>query len=202
MISTVAPYFDTLAADPCWHRFSPEESRRVDAYVRRWQIRPGQHVLEPGCGAGRLTARLAALTGPTGRVVAFDVSREFIRAARQRGLPAQVHLQLAAADSFTAPPGSFDHVVCFNAFPHLTPLEAVVRRLVSVLRPGGHFWIAHTKSRAFVNAIHQEGPAVIKDHLLPSPAELHRLLSATGLTAIAIEDESDHFLASALRPAT
>lgn len=202
MPPNVAAYFDTLAADPRWHDFTREEALKVDAFVHRWQIRPGQHVLEPGCGAGRLTARLAHLTGPTGRVVAFDVSREFIEVANRRGLPAHVSLEVAAADRFVVAPASFDHVVCFNAFPHLTPLDVVTPRLVAALRPGGRFWIAHGRSRSFVNAIHREGPAAIQDHVLPAPAELAQLLAAAGLTAIAIEDEFDHFLASATRPAS
>lgn len=200
MSSSATAFFDTLANDPHWHDFTAEESQRVDDYVRRWQIHSGQHVIEPGCGAGRLTERLAALTGPTGRVVAFDISHEFIRTAQQRGLPTHVALQVAAASNFDVPPASFDHVVCFNAFPHLTPLRLVTPRLVAALRPGAHFWIAHTKSRQFVNAIHREGPASIQDHLIPEPAELTRLLTASGLTAIAIEDEPDHFFASARRP--
>ena len=201
MAATPARCFNALAADTRWHAFTPEEKRTVDAFVRRWGIRRGQHVLEPGCGAGRLTAVLARLTGPTGRVVAFDSSREFIRVAAQRGLPAQVRLHRAPVLSFPLPPAEFDHIVCFNVFPHLLPPAAVTRRLAAALKPGGFFWIAHTCSRQFVNAVHRGGPPSIRDHLLPAPGGLTRLLRLAGLDEIEIEDAAGHFFARAVRPA-
>jgi demethylmenaquinone methyltransferase/2-methoxy-6-polyprenyl-1,4-benzoquinol methylase len=200
MADTPSRCFNTLAADARWHAFTAEEQRTVDAFVRRWDIRRGQRVLEPGCGAGRLTAVLARLTGPFGRVVAFDSSREFIRVAEQRGLPVQVSLHQARVQAIPLPPAEFDHIVCFNVFPHLQPQVTVVRRLARALKPGGCFWIAHTCSRPFVNAVHRGGPASIRDHLLPAPGVLTRLLRSAGLDEIEIEDAAGHFFARAVRP--
>jgi demethylmenaquinone methyltransferase/2-methoxy-6-polyprenyl-1,4-benzoquinol methylase len=201
MAATSARCFNALAADTRWHGFTPEEKRTVDAFVRRWGIKRGQRVLEPGCGAGRLTAVLARLTGPAGRVVALDSSREFIRLAEQRGLPAQVGLHRARVQTFPLPPAAFDHIVCFNVFPHLMPQAAVTRRLAAALKPGGSFWIAHTCSRKFVNAVHRGGPPSIRRHLLPAAGELTRLLRAAGLDEIEIEDAAGHFFARAVRSA-
>ncbi|MDI1248377.1 MAG: class I SAM-dependent methyltransferase [Lacunisphaera sp.] len=201
MAATSANCFNALAADTRWHAFTREEKRTVAAFVRRWGIQRGQRVLEPGCGAGRLTAVLARQTGRAGRVVAFDASREFIRVAEQRGLPAQVSLHRARVQAFPLPPAEFDHIVCFNVFPHLLPQAAVTRRLVAALKPGGFFWIAHTCSRKFVNAVHRGGPPSIRAHLLPAPGSLARLLRAAGLDGIEIEDAAGHFSARAIRPA-
>jgi demethylmenaquinone methyltransferase/2-methoxy-6-polyprenyl-1,4-benzoquinol methylase len=191
--------FDRLAANPRWRTFDAEERRKVDAFVRRWGIKPGDRVLEPGCGAGRLTEVLSALTGPAGCVLAFDASPEFMRIAAQRALPPHVTLHTARADALPFAPDSFDHVVCFNVFPHLTPLLQTTRLLVAALRPGGVFWIAHTRSQAFVNAVHREGPAGFHEHVLPAPGELGQLLSDAGLGGIEIEDGADCFLARAVR---
>ena len=117
--------------------FTAEEWRRVDAFVQCWGIKPGDCVLEPGCGSGRLTAVLAGLTGPTGRVVAFDCSTEFLRLAAQRHLPPHVTLHAAWAEALPLAPESFDHVVCFNVFPHFVPQAVITRRLAAALRPGG-----------------------------------------------------------------
>jgi demethylmenaquinone methyltransferase/2-methoxy-6-polyprenyl-1,4-benzoquinol methylase len=202
MDSDSAGYFDALASDARWRTFTPEERLRVDGFVRRWRIKPGDCVLEPGCGSGRLTAVLAALTGPTGRVVAFDCSPKFLRLAAQRHLPSHVTLHGAWAEALPLAPESFDHVVCFNVFPHLVPQAVVARRLSAALRPGGAFWIAHTCSRAAVNAIHRSGPPVLHDHILPAPRKLTRLLRDAGLKEVEIEDGADHFLARAVRPAS
>ena len=191
--------FDALASDARWHAFDAEERRKVDTFVRHWNIRPGERVLEPGCGAGRLTEVLAALTGPAGSVVAFDASPEFMRLTAQRALPPHVILHTARLEALLLPPDSFDHVVCFNVFPHLTPLAATTRRLVAALRPLGVFWIAHTRSQTFVNEMHREGPPAIQNHILPDPKELTRLLCDAGLGEIEIEDTAESFLVRAVR---
>jgi ubiquinone/menaquinone biosynthesis C-methylase UbiE len=193
--------FEHLATDTRWHEFTAAERRTVDAFVRRWRIRPGDRVLEPGCGSGRLTVVLAALTGPTGRVVAFDASPGFMRLAARRQLPPHVTLRTARAETLRLAPASFDHVVCFNVFPHLVPPAAMVLRFATALRPGGVLWIAHTCSRQFVNAVHRRGPPSLHDHLLPAPRVLARLLRDAGLEEVEIEDGADRFLARAVRPA-
>ena len=192
--------FDHIAADPHWHAFTADERRRIDAFIRRWRIRPGDRVLEPGCGSGRLTAVLANLTGAGGNVFAFDASPAFMRLARRRRLPAQVTLRAGTVASARFARGTFDHVVCFNVFPHLVPHLAAARRLAAALKPGGVFWIAHTGSRRFVNDMHRGGPPAIRAHLLPAPGPLARLLREAGLSEVEIEDGAHHFLARAVRP--
>jgi demethylmenaquinone methyltransferase/2-methoxy-6-polyprenyl-1,4-benzoquinol methylase len=189
-----------LASDDRWRTFTAEEQLKVEVFVRSWGIKPGDRVLEPGCGSGRLTAVLADLTGPTGRVAAFDCSPEFLRLAAQRDLPQHVTLQAAWAEALPLAPESFDHVVCFNVFPHLVPQKIIACRLAAALRPGGLFWIAHTCSRTFVNAVHRSGPPGMRDHILPAPRVLARLLRESGLKEVEIEDGADHFLARAVRP--
>lgn len=193
--------FDLLAADPRWNTFTKEELQIVDDLARRWDIKAGQQVLEPGCGTGRLTEVLARLTGTAGRVVAFDASADLIRVARLRPLPAHVRLHTARVETFVSEAAAFDHIVCFNVFPHLVPHALSARRLALALRPGGILWIAHTCSRTFVNEVHRAEPRM-QDHLLPEPAELDRLLRAVGLHEVKIEDQLDRFLARAIRPAT
>ncbi len=193
--------FDMLAADARWSTFSTDERRTVDAFALRWRIRPGDRVLEPGCGSGRLTEILAAQTGPKGHVLAFDGSARLMRLAEARNLPPHVTLCAAMAETLQLAAGSFDHIVCFNVFPHLVPQATITRRLVAALRPGGSFWIAHTHSREFVNSLHQRGPSFLAGHLLPHPRELEPLLRGAGLERIEIEDGVDSFLASAVRGA-
>ncbi len=197
-----ADCFDALASDVMWRTFTADERSRVDAFIRCWEIKLGDRVLEPGCGSGRLTEVLAELTGPTGHVMAFDCSLEFLRLAAQRHLPSHVTLQAARAEALALGPESFDHVVCFNVFPHLVPQADIARRLAAALRPGGVFWIAHTCSRTVVNAVHRRGAPVLHDHILPPPRKLARLLREAGLMEVEIEDGARHFLARAVRAAT
>ena len=89
--------FDAIARDTRWHSFTAVEQLILDDFTCRWAIKPGENVLEPGCGSGRLTAVLAELTWPGGSVVAFDASAEFISVASGRGLPPHVRLPVAQA---------------------------------------------------------------------------------------------------------
>ena len=65
------------------------EGKEIDALRRlaKWR---GAHVLEVGCGDGRLTLRLAQLGA---QVVAFDPKRSLIRKARRK-LPRQFAKQI------------------------------------------------------------------------------------------------------------
>jgi SAM-dependent methyltransferase len=64
--------------------------------------RPGDRVLEIGCGTGTTTALLAKAVGPTGHVLALDVSRPMLDAAAIE-LAAYSNVTLAEADAATHP---------------------------------------------------------------------------------------------------
>src|SRR5689334_5776559 len=44
--------------------------------------RPGEHVIDIGCGTGGTTVALARVVGPTGHVLGIDISETLIGAAR------------------------------------------------------------------------------------------------------------------------
>lgn len=73
----------------------------------------GARVLDAGCGAGQVTAELAA-RGAT--VVAVDVSPRLIEIARRRlpeGLPGRV--EFVAGDMLDPDHGAFDHVIAMDS---------------------------------------------------------------------------------------
>jgi SAM-dependent methyltransferase len=93
--------------------------------------RPGERILDLGCGDGALTERVAAL-GCT--VIGVDASPEMVAAARRRGLEAYV------ADGqdlrFMA---EFDAVLSNAALHWMRDADAVLRGVRRALRPGGRF---------------------------------------------------------------
>ena len=97
-------------------------------------VRPGQRVLDVGCGPGALTAELVSRAGADA-VSAVDPSASFAAAARER-LPG-VDVRLSAAEQLPFPDGAFDAalaqlVVHFMADPVLG-----LREMGRVTRPGG-----------------------------------------------------------------
>jgi SAM-dependent methyltransferase len=93
------------------------------------EARPSR-VLDAGCGDGRLTREIAAP-----RVVGVDAAAAMVERARERGVDAR----LARIEELPFPDGAFDVVVCNWVLYHLPDVEAGVRELVRVLRPGGRF---------------------------------------------------------------
>lgn len=92
-------------AGPKWVRIGAAMEARLaaveDLLMARAAPKPGEAVLEIGCGTGITTLRLAEAVGPSGHVVAVDVSRPMLEAAQQR-LAAVQSVTLIEADASRA----------------------------------------------------------------------------------------------------
>src|SRR3984957_4946824 len=86
-------------------------------------LRPGETVLDLGCGGGLDVFLAAARVGPTGKAVGVDMTPEMIERARRNaarmGL-ANVEFHLAAIDRLPMPDASVDCVVS-NCVINLAP---------------------------------------------------------------------------------
>ena len=93
--------------------------------------RPGERILDLGCGDGALTLKLLAAGAC---VVAVDQSAEQVAAARARGLDARV--ADGAALEFD---GEFDGVFSNAALHWMLDPDAVIAGVYRALKPGGRF---------------------------------------------------------------
>jgi SAM-dependent methyltransferase len=99
------------------------------------------HMLEIGCGVGRMTRMLAALFG---RVTALDVSDEMLAEAR-RNLADLVNVNLVLGDGQTLsglPSNEFDFAFSFIVFQHIPAHETIASycsEVNRVLKPGSLF---------------------------------------------------------------
>ncbi|WP_084963553.1 class I SAM-dependent methyltransferase [Thermoactinospora rubra] len=109
-------------------------TNRQEEVLRLLRVEPGQEVLEVGYGPGGLV-RLLRGTG-AGRICGVDPSPD-MRAMAMRQADERVELKVGTAEDTGYPPGSFDRVVSVNNAPLWPDLEAGVRELRRVLRPGG-----------------------------------------------------------------
>ena len=99
--------------------------------------RPGEFILDLGCGDGVLTTRIMAAGA---RVIGLDASPEMVEAARARGVDAFIADAQAldlARQSLRF--GAFDAAFSNAALHWMLDPEAVANGVFSALRPGGRF---------------------------------------------------------------
>jgi trans-aconitate methyltransferase len=95
--------------------------------------KPGEKILDLGCGTGHLTAEIAAVGA---NVTGFDASVEMIEQARK----AYPELRFEVADACTFSCGTDYDAVFSNAVLHwVKSPELVVAQIRAALRPGGRF---------------------------------------------------------------
>jgi ubiquinone/menaquinone biosynthesis C-methylase UbiE len=107
--------------------------------VRRAAIRPGEHVLDVGCGRGAVLLSAASAVGPAGRVVGIDLAPAMVErtaAATAAHLP-QVSVRVGDAQAPAFEPGSFDVVTAGLVLFFLTDPGAALTAYRELLRPGG-----------------------------------------------------------------
>jgi ubiquinone/menaquinone biosynthesis C-methylase UbiE len=100
----------------------------------------GSRVLDVAAGTGDQTLLAARRVGPTGYVLATDISAVMMKlaadAAREAGLT-YVHTRVVDAENIDLEADSFDAVIChLGLFLFANPVQ-VLRAMRRVLRPGG-----------------------------------------------------------------
>ena len=107
-----------------------------NAYYHRLLLRhlprSSGRVLDVGCGAGQLAAKLATRSE---HVDAVDRSLAMVEQAR-RAVPANVRCIVADVLDEPLPESAYDAIVSMSALHHM-PLDEALRRLAAALRPGG-----------------------------------------------------------------
>ena len=106
------------------------ERKRIDALRSFACARPGERVLEVGCGAGHVLQEFAD-TARTG----LDLSTTMLERARRR-LGESVRLLRGSAEQLPFANASYDVVLCTEVLEHTQHPEQVISELMRVAAPG------------------------------------------------------------------
>jgi len=107
--------------------------RRATLVSEGARLKPGDRVLEIGCGTGMFTEIFAA-SGAT--IVAVDLSKDLLDKARARKLPADRVIFVEKPFEECDVDGPFDAVIGSSVLHHLE-IDVALRRIWELLKPGG-----------------------------------------------------------------
>ena len=142
-----------------WHNVGGGDFHQIgQAYFSWFQrsagLEPSAHVLDMGCGAGRIAFRLAEYLNAQGRYTGFDLSERALRFARQH-VHGEADFAFVRADvqsreyggagdkatgyRFPVEAASIDAALAISLFSHLLPEDAAayLKEAGRVLKPGG-----------------------------------------------------------------
>jgi len=177
--------------------------------IDRLSLKPGQQVLDIGCGSGPTTLDLASRVGPDGNAVGVDISPSMIAAAVDRARSTSVaNVRFAVADAQVDDLGASSYDAVFSRFGVMFFADPVAAftNILQALRPGGRLAFACWQSvfanewmlvpGAAVAAVTGELPA------MPAPGEpgpfsmaepglVEAVLEPAGFTEIEVTESND-----------
>lgn len=123
--------------------FGVDEAAERRAMIDELHLRPGQRILETGCGSGRDSVLIAERLGPTGELYLQDLSRKMLDHAvlAMRPHPVATHFSVAEATKLPFEDGYFDAYFHFGGMNTFADIAGALKEAVRVTRPGGRIVI-------------------------------------------------------------
>ena len=188
MFDRIAPVYDVMN-----RAMTAGLDRRWRAETARAVVSPGDRVLDACCGTGDLAIAGLRLVGSTGAVIGVDFSERMLERARSKS--SQVEWVQGDALALPFADGSFDAATVGFGVRNLEDLEAGLRELRRVLRPGGRVGILEiTRPRGLLRPFYKlwfDGLVPLAGKLLPGgsaytylPASVRRFPGAKELAEL------------------
>jgi ubiquinone/menaquinone biosynthesis C-methylase UbiE len=186
-----------------WHRWTPvmreQYAPATELMLDLARLRRGNRVLDIAAGDGYQSIAAAERVGPTGHVLAGDISPEQLRyaaaAAREAGVD-HVETRVMDAENLDLPDASFDAVLCQFGLMFLPDVDRGLREMLRVLRSGAWaslviFAAAGTPESDVAESVVRRrmgtaapAPVVAAGATLGPPGALQRKLDAVGFRSV------------------
>jgi ubiquinone/menaquinone biosynthesis C-methylase UbiE len=154
-MQTTAAHFDPVkyknttreqwqAAAEAWYRWSPTLNqwlgKATDRMLELAGIATGHHVLDIAAGAGEQSLTAAKKVGPSGMVLATDISANLLafaeQMARQAGID-NIQTKVMDGENLTLEDATFDAVISRVGLIYFPDQQRALREMLRVLKPGG-----------------------------------------------------------------
>lgn len=179
-------------------------TRRRQASFHALDPRPGETIVDVGCGNGLLTAELARAVGPEGCVIGVDPSEDMVAVGKDRCRDYEcVEFRNGVADHLPVADSSADKAVSVQVFEYIDDIPAALSDVMRCLKPGGRLVVGDLHFGSFIWASDDpQRMAEIKaswdKHFVSGtvPEQLPSLLSSEGhiIEAVAPITLVDHVL--------
>ena len=128
-------------AAPLYEKYWQEQlAPSRERLLARADLKPGERVLDIACGTGLITFPAAESVGPSGSVVATDISAAMVACVADQAARRSIgHITTARmdAEALQFPDATFDVALCGLGLMYVPdPLQAM-REMLRVLEPGG-----------------------------------------------------------------
>jgi ubiquinone/menaquinone biosynthesis C-methylase UbiE len=174
-------YLFDNAAEQAGQRFASLEAvfdPWTESQLARTGVGPGWRCLEIGGGGGSIAGWLAERVGAEGHVLVTDLDPRYLSGLAARELP-NVEVRQHNIVNDPLPDDAFDLIHERLVLIHLAEREAVVRKLVAALRPGGWLVLEDFASRLLDRAWPASEPADAELYAR-GLATIQRLLAGRG----------------------
>ena len=156
-------------------------------------LKPGESILDVGCGTGGVTIPAKQRVGASGKAAGIDPAPEMIGVARQKaqrkGL--EIDFRIGVIEAMPFPDASFDAVTSSLMMHHL-PEHLKVKGLAEVyrvLKPGGRLLIADMASPKASHTQRMLTSLAMHRHLEAGVEDLQELLRGAGFQEITLIEQ-------------
>jgi cyclopropane-fatty-acyl-phospholipid synthase len=167
---------------------------KMDHVCRKLQLKPGDSVVEAGCGWGSLALHMASRYGA--RVRAFNISREQIAFARERARQQQLEDRVEfVQDDYRNIAGRYDVFASVGMLEHVgrenyAELGRVIRRSLSSAGRG----LIHSIGRNHPGLLHPWiTRRIFPGAYAPSLGEMMQVFEPSGLSVLDVENIRLHY---------
>ncbi len=149
--ATLVAALDEQATMPAVHRLRAVATELLN-------LRPGDRIVDVGCGTGDTTRALARIVGPQGAVIGLDPSDTMLAEGRRRTVDQSLSVQFRSGDiaRLELDDGACDGAHCERVLQHVEAADLAIGELVRVTRPGGRIVVIDTDWG--MHAIHGADP--------------------------------------------